>query len=683
MKGTFAVKAFMCSVAVAAALLAPRLAAAFCGFYVSGADGKLFNDATQVVLMREGTRTVLSMQNDYKGPVGDFAMVVPVPVVLQKENVKTLSRALFEKVDQLSAPRLVEYWEQDPCPKGELAGDLSALVPGRAGMGLTGLAGGGTEKPFVKIEAKFEVGEYEIVILSAQDSGSLDTWLRANKYNIPDGAEPALRPYVTAGSKFFVAKVNAAKVKFEAGRAQLSPLRFHYDSESFQLPVKLGMLNSSGTQDLIVQVLAPNDQRYAVANYPEAVIPTNLDVAESARGSFASFYAALFDKTLEANPRAVVTEYAWSAQGCDPCPGSVQGLTREDLASLGADVLPSARVGIPGEERGATSPFGEVQATVETGTPKIQDAERVVAFLRPRLRQCYTRGLESDPSMEGTLTIKVTAADDGSVTHTDVTSNKDLSANVTSCVSGVLRRAHVASGGTFTVTLKLTIPAKGKPTPKPSGNGAKEALLSIGNRFTLTRLHARYTSGALAEDLVFKVADPLMGGRERNLTNGKLERGAFVGGRQLGYWNAFQARYAIRHPWPGAITCEKPMRDRWGGPWPDAGASGGTAAATKLAYAPRDKALGTFLTQGLPDFRAEVRSVVEPDAGTTTPELAASTSAADAGAGEAGTEPATKAPSRCGCDLPGAPAGSTPALAASLAALFALVRSRGRRTTEE
>ena len=91
-------------------LLAPRVAAAFCGFYVSGAEGKLFANATQVVMMREGTRTVLAMQNDYQGPPNDFAMVVPVPVVLQKENVKTLPKAIFAKVDALSAPRLVEYW---------------------------------------------------------------------------------------------------------------------------------------------------------------------------------------------------------------------------------------------------------------------------------------------------------------------------------------------------------------------------------------------------------------------------------------------------------------------------------------------------------------------------------------------------------------------------------------------
>src|SRR6185295_13741211 len=79
-----------CALLGAAAIVAASLfsleARAFCGFYVSGADGKLFNDATQVVLMREGQRTVLSMQNAYQGPPENFALVIPVPVVLQKEN---------------------------------------------------------------------------------------------------------------------------------------------------------------------------------------------------------------------------------------------------------------------------------------------------------------------------------------------------------------------------------------------------------------------------------------------------------------------------------------------------------------------------------------------------------------------------------------------------------------------
>src|SRR5512143_1198843 len=92
--------------AFTATALVSGSAAAFCGFYVSGADTKLYNNATQVVLMREGTRTVLSMQNNYQGPPNAFAMVVPVPVVLQKENVKTLPMNAFDKIDQLDSPRL-------------------------------------------------------------------------------------------------------------------------------------------------------------------------------------------------------------------------------------------------------------------------------------------------------------------------------------------------------------------------------------------------------------------------------------------------------------------------------------------------------------------------------------------------------------------------------------------------
>src|SRR5204863_6197181 len=93
----------------------------------------------------------------------------------------------------------------------------------------------------------------------------------------------------------------------------------------------------------IVHVLAPN-QRYVVASYPSVTIPTNLDVAEAARGNFPAFYAALLDRTLEKTPGAIVTEYAWPSSSCDPCPGGVSGLSGNDLATLGADVLPSTTV---------------------------------------------------------------------------------------------------------------------------------------------------------------------------------------------------------------------------------------------------------------------------------------------------------------------------------------------------
>jgi hypothetical protein len=470
--------------AAAAAALVPSSADAFCGFYINGAGSEMFNDATQVVLMRKGTRTVLSMQNNYKGPPDAFAMVIPVPTVLTEADVKTLPKEVFGRVDTMGAPRLVEYWEQDPCYVERYDRRPMAKMSGRAaGVG----AGGGMAKPDdlgVTIEAQFEVGEYQILILSATDSTGLETWLTREKYQIPKGAAPFLRPYIEANMKFFVAKVDPSKVAFGAdGRAALSPLRFHYDSEEFNLPIRLGLANSSGTQDLIVSILSPG-QRYEVSNYKNVTIPTNLDVRDSVRTNFGGFYAALFDRTVEKNPGAVVTEYAGAANTCDPCPGPTLGMN--DFLLQGPDVL--------------DTPAG---AAIATGKP---------------------------------------------------------------------------AG-----------PASRRPMP-PRGGGSMN--------FVLTRLHARYGK-AISEDLVFKKADPIVGGREIRSGgghSGKLEERASPASV-----NNFQARYAIRHWWTGPIKCKSPRRGIWGGP--PGRLRPGTKPALDLAFAPRNKAsLPKYLVSNVPEI---------------------------------------------------------------------------------
>ena len=90
-------------------------AEAFCGFYVGKSDASLFNEASQVALVRDGDRTVLTMSNDYKGELTDFALVVPVPTTLSKEQIHVGERKFLERLDAYSAPRLVEYYDPDPC----------------------------------------------------------------------------------------------------------------------------------------------------------------------------------------------------------------------------------------------------------------------------------------------------------------------------------------------------------------------------------------------------------------------------------------------------------------------------------------------------------------------------------------------------------------------------------------
>jgi len=333
-------RAFVFALGACLCVLSAR-ADAFCGFYVGGAGAQMFNNATEVVLMRHGTTTVLAMENNYQGPPDKFALVVPVPVVIKEAQVKTLDRAIFDKIDTLGAPRLVEYWEQDPCyvaPKYDYA--PGAVEDAEEDAKKPDEDDDAPRKEYhVKVEAKFSVGEYDIEVLSAEQSTGLDAWLRDHKYTIPANAEPLLRPYVEQGTKWFVAKVDPKKVKFEKGMATLSPLRFYYDSPEFTLPIRLGLANSSGTQDLIVNILAPNEVRYEVANYPNVTIPTNLIVTDDVRTRFGEFYAALFDHVVATVPHAVVTEYAWSAGSCDPCPGPT--LDGNDLATLGSDILSS------------------------------------------------------------------------------------------------------------------------------------------------------------------------------------------------------------------------------------------------------------------------------------------------------------------------------------------------------
>jgi hypothetical protein len=395
-------------------------------------------------------------------------MVVPVPTVLREENVKTLPREIFGRVDSLAAPRLVEYWEQDPCAP-QVMYDMVTAQSAPPTVEAEERAGGDLG---VRVEASFAVAEYDIVILSARDSTGLDTWLRQQSYNIPEGAGEVLRPYVERGTKFFVAKVDVERVTFQNGRAVLSPLRVHYDSDEFSLPVRLGLLNSGGQQDLLIHVLAPS-QRYEAANYGNAFIPTNIRVQDAVRNEFGGFYEALFRQTLSRNPRTVVTEYAWDAGTCDPCP--TEPLNPGELLTLGADVMP------------------------------------------------------------------------------------------------------------------------GQP----------------GYGFVLTRLHYRYDSESLGEDIVFREAPPMIGGRGMPDQNGEMSEQQAA----QDSINNFQGRYVILHKWEGATACESPARGQWGGP-PNGQEPPSQAARSSLSTggtAPPPSNLGILVAEDIPEIGVRMGVSTQPN----------------------------------------------------------------------
>ncbi|MGC2496048.1 DUF2330 domain-containing protein [Candidatus Binatus sp.] len=338
---------------IALFLATPHDARAFCGFYVGKADEPLVNHASQVVIAHHDDKTVISLMNDYQGEPSDFALVVPVPVVLQKGQVHIGDRELFQKIDAYSSPRLVEYYDPDPCEimrpmaMGAAAGmarSEAAAVPGYKEADALG----------VKIEAEYTVGEYDIVILSAKESMGLQTWLQQSGYKIPIGADRALEPYIRSDMKFFVAKVNLTEHN-RTGLTYLRPLQFAFDSPKFMLPIRLGMINSQGPQDLVVYMLTENG-RVETTNYRTVKLPTGMDIPEYVRDDFGDFYKAMFDEQVKHNDmRAVFTEYVWNMGWCDPCAGPP--LSRDELKSLGVFWLDDQQGGVPRFRPGGFMPY--------------------------------------------------------------------------------------------------------------------------------------------------------------------------------------------------------------------------------------------------------------------------------------------------------------------------------------
>lgn len=309
-------------------------AQAFCGFYVAKADGELFNESSKVVFVRKGNRSVITMSSDYRGAARDFALVVPTPRVLLREEIRTVTAETVKHLDSYTAPRLVEYYDHDPCDPPMLMAptlSLDSVVNESLTLNIEDRA----KALGVTIEAQYAVGTYDILILGARESDGLATFLTSEGYQLPEGAEPVLKDYIDGGMKFFVAGVNLER-HAEADTKELPPLQMSFTAEHFMLPIQLGKLNADGPQDALFFMLSGKG-RVEPGNYTAVRLPSNLDVPLYIEDEFGPFYKALFAQAAP-DQGGIVLEYAWDMAWCDPC--AADPLSPSELAELGVDWLP-------------------------------------------------------------------------------------------------------------------------------------------------------------------------------------------------------------------------------------------------------------------------------------------------------------------------------------------------------
>lgn len=357
---------FLCGLLISLSVV--PAAGAFCGFFVAKADSQLYNSSSQVIIAHQGKRKIFFMANDYQGDVQDFARIVPIPVIPKREQVRISNNEIIQALDDFTAPRLVEYVDKPCTEEFALYGVLGGIVivigiviwlvwlvwkRGRwvevlvlllilgilTASALPSLlsqankakqVGPENALNVVTVEDQFTVGEYDITILSANESNSLSDWLINNGYKIPANAKPMLQSYIQQGMKFFVTRVNLQAFQ-EAGYGFLRPIVLDYESDQFMLPIRLGTLNAQADQDLTIHILSPN--AYAeVANYRTLLIPTDAkstqykpsgeELPAFIKDDFGNFYQSLFQQEYERSGKnAAFLEYAGplGAGKCDPC----------------------------------------------------------------------------------------------------------------------------------------------------------------------------------------------------------------------------------------------------------------------------------------------------------------------------------------------------------------------------
>jgi hypothetical protein len=295
-----------------------------CPTVATGTPSALSFDTAQVAIVRQGRDTTFSVSINPLGDPQDFALVLPVPVLLAESDIQTLDTEIFARLDGYSAPRHVSdagcsnaYY----APEDGGASDTAGMSEGDAG---------------VDIEATYLVGDYEIVILSAEESSALYTWLNDNGYHLVDGAEERLAEYIEAGSLFLAAKV-APEAAVASGEP-LAPLQIHYQSDVFAIPIRLATLNSPGQQDMIIYALTETNGdaaagRVGVSNYPEFEVAKGCRWSDS-NDDFAAFYESRFEKDWDFQGAGAWTvEFAGDWYSCNPCTNT--NITEEDIASLG------------------------------------------------------------------------------------------------------------------------------------------------------------------------------------------------------------------------------------------------------------------------------------------------------------------------------------------------------------
>jgi hypothetical protein len=115
--------------------------------------------------------------------------------------------------------------------------------------------------------------------------------------------------------------------------------------------------------------------------------------------------------------------------------------------------------GVDGDSGGGSDAGALLDGAGRNGSAaaSIAGADRVVAGLRPRFRNCYKLGVATDPKMHGRANLSTSVSAKGDVVSVTVTQVDSMNPRVVSCIVGVMQKAKFTAPGGAGASLQVPV----------------------------------------------------------------------------------------------------------------------------------------------------------------------------------------------------------------------------------
>ena len=325
----------------------------------------------------------------YVGDPASFAWLVPVPNIVDVEVSEAL--LAFSLLDQTTRVR-TQVETRNLCPdpayfcaynsecfppeepsSGGWGGDGDGDGDGDEGGDGDGDGDGDGGAGPVMIELEKTVGDYEIVVFSAENAGDTVQWLQDNGFIVNETMAPYMQPYLDAGMMFL-----AAKLVPGADADAITPLSMTYQGDKPMIPLQLTAVAAEPHLPVVSYIYG--SELYRPVDQPLVEI----DPQGLAEGPQGHNYPALLSRTLdEHGGAAFVAEYAGQPPELPVGQGSC--CSDEDPCELGGDgICQCPRHDFDREDCDAESPkLVESVAFLDELSSKHERVTRLITRLSP------------------------------------------------------------------------------------------------------------------------------------------------------------------------------------------------------------------------------------------------------------------------------------------------------------